>query len=348
MAQVSVVIPVYRVDKEYLHKCIESLMNQSLKDIQIVIVDDGTTEDCKNLCREYAEKESRILYLTQPNAGVSVARNNGILHASAPIITFVDADDWVEPNMCQTLKNEFDRHKEIQICVFAAYFSNKKGERRNPFWNCKRKIFEGKEKEQLQLQSIYRKAASFIPEYATFGTTWCKGYRTQWLLDNELQYEPELRRGQDTIFNLHAFEKAEQILYIDEYLYHYRLNEASAVHKYTEGAIIYLNRILKHILRFITTYQKEEYFYQAYYRKCASLLVTAMENDCFHEDNPKTHKERRQDLKNMISNEIYTDAFSRIDMSGVPFQTKVFWTLIKRKKVRCLFWVNKLYKLMHK
>lgn len=348
MAQVSVVIPVYRVDKEYLRKCIESLRNQSLEDIQIIIVDDGTTEECKELCRDYAEKESRILYLTQLNAGVSVARNNGILHASAPIITFVDADDWVEPHMCRTLKEEFDQNRDIQICVFASFLNSQKEEKKNPFWNCKRKIFEGKEKEQLQLQSIYRKAADFIPEFATFGTTWCKGYRRQWLMDNQLKYEPELRRGQDTIFNLYAFERAERVLYIDEYLYHYRLNDASAVHKYTDGAIIYLTRILKHILRFIKEYQKPDYFYQAYYRKCASLLVTAMENDCFHENNPKSRKEKRQELEDMISSEIYADAFARIDMSGVPFQTKVFWTLIKRKKVRCLFWVNKLYKLIHK
>ncbi|MCI6465882.1 MAG: glycosyltransferase [Faecalicatena sp.] len=348
MAQISIVIPVYRVEKTFLKKCIESLLNQTLKDLEVIIVDDGTTDECKEFCRAFAERDHRILYLVQPNSGVSVARNNGIAHASAPLITFVDADDWVEPQMCEILVREFENQEEIQICVFAAYLDGQKGEKKNPFWNCQRKIFTGKEKEQLQLQSIYRKAAQFIPEFATFGTTWCKCYRRQWLIQSKLQYEPELRRGQDTIFNLHAFENAEQILYINEYLYHYRLNDASAVHRYTDGVIVYLNRILKHILNFIRTYEKPDYFYQAYYSKCASLLVTAMENDCFHEDNPKTRKEKRQDLKKMISDEIYVDAFAKIDMNRVPFQTKVFWTLIRIKAVRSLFIVNRLYKMLKK
>lgn len=346
MAQVSIVIPVYRVDEELLRKCIESLLLQTLNEIEIIIVDDGTTDACKELCKEFAAEEDRILYLSQKNAGVSVARNNGIQHATAPIITFVDADDWVEPEMCETLKKEFDNHNDIQICIFAAYLNSPGSERKNPFWNSEKKIFEGKEKEQLQLQSIYRKSSKFVPEFATFGTTWCKGYRRQWLIDNQLWYEPELRRGQDTIFNLNAFEKADKIMYVNKYLYHYRLNDASAVHRYTDNAIEYLNRILRHIQIFIDEYQKSGYFYQAYYYKCASLLVTAMGNDCFHQDNPKSKKEKSRDLRKLLNDKIYEEAFQKIDMKSVPVQTKIFWTLIKYKAVRSLFLADKMYKIM--
>lgn len=346
MAHVSIIIPVYRVDKELLQRCIESLLCQTLNEIEIIIVDDGTTDVCKKLCEGYAKQEQRIIFLSQKNAGVSVARNKGIQHATAPIITFVDADDWVEPEMCKKLKREFEQHEDIQICVFAAYLNSRNGERKNPFWNCERKLFEGKEKEQLQIQSIYRKSAKFIPEFATFGTTWCKGYRRQWIIDNQLWYEPELRRGQDTIFNLNAFEKADKVMYVNEYLYHYRLNDASAVHRYTENAIEYLSRILHHIMIFIETYKKPDYFYQAYYYKCASLLVTAMGNDCFHKDNPKSKKEKRQDLKKLLCEDIYEEAFQKIDIKSVPFQTKVFWLLIKHKAVRSLFLADKVYKIM--
>ncbi|WP_333813452.1 glycosyltransferase [Muricomes intestini] len=346
MAQVSIVVPVYRVNKELLRKCIESLLGQTLSEIEIIIVDDGTTNDCKELCEEFAAREKRILYLSQRNSGVSVARNNGIQHASSPIITFVDADDWVEPEMCEILKKEFDSQKDIQICIFAAYLNSPDSERKNPFWDCEKKIFEGKEKEQLQLQSIYRKSSEFVPEFATFGTTWCKGYRRQWLDDSKLWYEPELRRGQDTIFNLNAFEKANKVIYVNKYLYHYRLNDASAVHRYTDNAIEYLSRILSHVLMFIEKYQKPDYFYQAYYYKCASLLVTAMGNDCFHKDNPKSKREKRQDLKKMLDEEIYAEAFQKIDMKSVPLQTKIFWTLIKHKAVRSLFLTDKMYKIM--
>lgn len=346
MAQVSIVIPVYRVNRDHLRKCIESLIGQTLREIEIIIVDDGTTDDCKELCREFAAREERILYLSQENAGVSVARNTGIQHASAPIITFVDADDWAEPEMCETLKEEFDSQKDIQICIFAAYLNDTNRERKNPFWNCERKLFEKKEKEQLQLQSIYRKSSKFVPEFATFGTTWCKGYGRQWLLDHQLWYEPELRRGQDTVFNLNAFEKADKVMYVNKYLYHYRLNDGSAIHRYTDNAIEYLSRILRYIFAFIEEYQKPDYFYQAYYYKCASLLVTAMGNDCFHKDNPKSRKEKKQDLRKLLNDEIYAEAFQKIDMRSVPVQTKIFWTLIKHKAINSLFLADKVYKIM--
>lgn len=97
---VSIIIPVFNVEK-YLRKCIDSVINQTLKNIEIIIVDDGSTDHSGQICDEYATKDKRIHVLHKANEGLSSARNDGIKMSNAPFILFVDGDDWVEPNFCE-------------------------------------------------------------------------------------------------------------------------------------------------------------------------------------------------------------------------------------------------------
>lgn len=348
MAKVSIVIPIFRVDEIFLEQCIMSVCKQTLKDIEVILVDDGMSEGCKKICEKFTGEDHRVTLLVQKNQGVSVARNNGLAHATAPIITFVDSDDWVEPEMCEKIVDEFQKQKEMDILIFAAYLNNSSGERKNPFWNSKRKVFRGKEKEQVQLQSIYKSASDFTPDFATFGTTWCKAYSREWLLQNHLHYEPELRRGQDTVFNLYAFEKADAIVYVEEYLYHYRLNEDSAIHRYTDDALEYLSRILKHIMLFINKYEKSEKFYQAYYRKGVSLFLTALSNDYLHVNNPKPLLKRIGELKKALNDDMYMEIFHKVDMTKVPLRTRILWTCIKEKRVLLIIMIHKIYSMFVK
>ena len=95
---ISVIVPIYNVEK-YLPQCVESLMNQTLKDIEIILVDDGSPDCCPVICDEYAEKDKRIKVIHQKNAGVSAARNEGLKNAQGAFIGFVDPDDWVAPEI---------------------------------------------------------------------------------------------------------------------------------------------------------------------------------------------------------------------------------------------------------
>lgn len=97
---VSIIVPVYKVPEQYLRKCIESTMTQTLKKIEILLVDDGSPDQCGEICDEYAEKDKRIRVLHKKNGGLSSARNYGCKAAQGKWIMFVDGDDWIEPDMC--------------------------------------------------------------------------------------------------------------------------------------------------------------------------------------------------------------------------------------------------------
>lgn len=125
MAKVSVVVPVYKVEA-YLPKCIESIQNQTEKDIEIILVDDGSPDSCGQICEAYAEKDPRILVLHQENAGQGVARNTGLAAATGEYVVFVDSDDWIESDLVE-MTYVAAKKFSAQMVVFGAQAVDEQG-----------------------------------------------------------------------------------------------------------------------------------------------------------------------------------------------------------------------------
>jgi len=118
---VSVVVPIYNVEK-YLERCIQSIIGQTYTNLQIILVDDGSVDKCPQICDEYAQKDSRIVVIHQCNAGVSAARNAGLKVAKGQYIGFVDPDDWVEPEMYESMVAEIEKEDtDLVICGYNYY-----------------------------------------------------------------------------------------------------------------------------------------------------------------------------------------------------------------------------------
>lgn len=100
--KITVIVPVYNVEN-YLRKCLDSIISQTYKNIEIVVVNDGSTDASGEICKEFAEIDHRITYIEQENAGLSAARNTGLENMSGDYVTFVDSDDWIEQDYVETL-----------------------------------------------------------------------------------------------------------------------------------------------------------------------------------------------------------------------------------------------------
>ena len=107
---VSIIVPVYNVEK-YLDKCMVSILCQSYKNIEVIIVNDGSTDKSLNICNKWKEKDSRIEMFSQPNKGLSSARNKGLKYAKGEYVLFVDSDDWISINMVDKMVNTFRINK---------------------------------------------------------------------------------------------------------------------------------------------------------------------------------------------------------------------------------------------
>lgn len=118
IVKVSVIVPVYN-SRKYLKECIESIINQDLEEIELILVNDGSTDNSLDICQKYAMKDSRIKIIDKPNGGVSSARNAGILAASGEYIGFVDSDDWIQSEMYSNMyKNIKETGSDICICNY--------------------------------------------------------------------------------------------------------------------------------------------------------------------------------------------------------------------------------------
>lgn len=112
----SVIVPVYKVEP-YLRRCIDSILGQTYKNLQVILVDDGSPDQCGAICDEYTEKDSRVIAVHQENEGLSGARNNGLLFAKGKYIAFVDSDDWLAPAMYETLVEMIEKnHLDMARC----------------------------------------------------------------------------------------------------------------------------------------------------------------------------------------------------------------------------------------
>lgn len=114
---ISVIVPVYNVEK-YVGRCLTSIINQSYTNLEIIVVNDGSTDNSLSVCEEYAAKDSRIKLITQENRGLSGARNMGLRHYTGEYVTFVDSDDWIHRDMVEYLYNVLVRHNsEMSVCA---------------------------------------------------------------------------------------------------------------------------------------------------------------------------------------------------------------------------------------
>ncbi|MEG2684867.1 MAG: glycosyltransferase, partial [Erysipelotrichaceae bacterium] len=124
MPKVSVIVPVYNTSK-YLNKCLDSILNQTLKDLEIIIINDGSTDISPSIIETY--NDPRIIFINQPNSGISITRNNGIKKATSNYIMFIDSDDWIELTMIEELyNNAITNNSDIVVCDFYEYYEDTK------------------------------------------------------------------------------------------------------------------------------------------------------------------------------------------------------------------------------
>ncbi|MDR2754839.1 MAG: glycosyltransferase family 2 protein [Planctomycetaceae bacterium] len=211
MPKVSVIIPVYNVEK-YLHACLDSVVNQTLKDIEIICVDDGSPDRCPQILDEYAAKDNRITVIHQQNVGIAGARNAAYPYIKGEYTLFVDDDDTIEPNLCEKAVAVADAEQADTTYFFidhGHYWWNKKYERLY-HWGCEVQRLIGK----LLTENDYL----LLLEYPVI---WAKLWRSSFLLDNDIRC-PTGQYSEDTFMHWKALVHRPKMAMLPEIMYHNR------------------------------------------------------------------------------------------------------------------------------
>lgn len=219
--QVSIVVPVYKIQGEYIEQCVETLMKQSFQSIEVILVDDGTPDDGGAVCDKLSTKYSNCKVIHQENQGVSHARNNGFSMAAGQWIMFVDPDDYTEPELIETLLKECDDETDVVCCCCKVVKSNATTDI-DHFFEGNKTFRSIEEKRELFQQLMLPEFGQPGNVYTAIGVPWGKLYRRELFEKYQLRFDSSLRRMQDNIFNMHVFYAARTVKYIDQPLYVYR------------------------------------------------------------------------------------------------------------------------------
>ena len=305
MPKVSVIVPIYNVEK-YLEKCINSLLSQTLEDIQIILVNDGSKDNSGNIAREYEKNnKNRIIYVEKENGGLSDARNHGLKYATGDFIAFLDSDDYIEKNAYEEMYNKaIEENADYVECDFIWEFPNKiRVDKQYPYKN---------KKEML----------SFVRVVA-----WNKLIKRQLITDNNLEF-PKGLRYEDVEFTYKLIPFVNKFAYVDKPFIHYVQREGSIANVQNERTAEIFT-VLDNVIEF---YKKnniyEEYRDELEYNYARYLLCSSLKRMCKIKD--KTIREK-----------LLTESWERLNLNFPNWKENVILKTVNIGKNKYMRTVNK-------
>lgn len=279
MPKVSVIVPIYNVEK-YLEKCINSLLSQTLEDIQIILVNDGSKDNSGNIAKEYEKNnKNRVIYVEKENGGLSDARNYGLKYATSDFIAFLDSDDYIEKNAYEEMYNKaIEENADYVECDFIWEFPNKiRVDKQYPYKN---------KKEML----------SFVRVVA-----WNKLIKRQLITDNNLEF-PKGLRYEDVEFTYKLIPFVNKFAYVDKPFIHYVQREGSIANVQNERTAEIFT-VLDNVIEF---YKKnniyEKYRDELEYNYARYLLCSSLKRMCKIKDKSIREKLLTENWERLNSN----------------------------------------------
>ena len=238
---ITIIVPVYNAENN-LKKCLESIINQTYRELEIILIDDGSKDRSAAICREYERMDPRISFYQQKNQGVSYTRNKGIRLAKGNYIQFVDSDDYLELFMCERMVNTIENdNSDMVICGFYEYSSEILKDIRLP-------DIEGR----VMLSSLKMLYPNVFEKFL-LNAPWNKLYRKEKITE---EFQKDVSLGEDLIFNLHNISQNMQtISFIKAPLYHYIVHEGGLNTKYRSDSIVCAERIYEESIKFSRQYE---------------------------------------------------------------------------------------------
>lgn len=312
--KISVIIPVYNVE-QYLEQCLNSIITQSLKDIEIICIDDGSTDNSPKILADYQKKDERIKVITKKNEGQGIARNEGLKIAKGEYISFVDPDDWLEQGMYEFLYNKFIETNAQIIRYNSQKFneSKQKIDSVSSFAADANKLFNLK----ISDNSIYNWKNVNNVDFSKIGLTiWCRIFSHKFIKENNLHFAP-YKHSEDNIFTIAADLFADKILYVEKILYCYRKRENSALNRASKEYFSVFENI-----ELVKNFLVENGFYEKYKNAYRKYLITTFVSHygCIPDENSDEFLEKAQKI---LSKEEYK-TFYKMTKCNFSFAEKLF------------------------
>ncbi len=316
MPKLSAVVPVYHVEK-YLGQLIESLQNQTLSDLEIILVDDGSPDRSGQICDEYAAKDGRIRVIHKKNGGVGAARNDGLAAATGQWLYFCDSDDYLDTDALEKLVTTGEQSGAEVVFGDVRMLSGDNAQ----LLHFHREAFVTDEKETMErlAKTVFGRRYCHLPPEGgpakcCYGGPWNKIVRRELLEREKLTFDLSVRGiCDDLLYSVHLFAAAKKVAYVPTVIYNYRLLTGSITHSY-KPAIPEINQaIFAAWEKFMTRYGQKGQYRDAYHIFVIRRLKAMLGIYFFSKKNPKAIREQRRELEDLLRQEPYCTAIRDAD-----------------------------------
>lgn len=321
--KVSILIPVYNTEK-YLKKCLDSVINQTLKEIEIIITNDGSTDRSEDIIKEYMKKDFRIIYTKQINLGLGATRNKGIELAKGEYLAFLDSDDWVDLDYYEKLYLSACKHKSD--LVISSYITENILMNRSNINNvqieekdsCINSLLEGK-----------------IP-----GFSWNKLYKSEIIKSKNLRFplRGELENVEDQYFSLRALFYSKRISFVTKSFVHYRLNKQSIVNKYQKNLV---NDIKNLHIENINFFKGDNKKVEIINNNTLKGIISIISNEFKYNRNVEK-KEKLKIFEYIVDDKIYKELLINLKYNKFNKKDALCLFLLKKKQIQILYYISSI------
>lgn len=326
--KISIIAPVYCVPEHFLRECIDSLISQTYRNIEIILVDDGSPDDCGKICDEYAVKDNRIKVIHKENGGLVSARNAGYRIASGDWFCFMDSDDWLSLDAMEKLVKQIEQNEGLDV-IFWKVVNEINGKQVTGKWewpeNEYTKVYLGEQCRDLALDTLVYKLGVASPVIRLVNMEYAKRCN--------VTHDDRTKQGMEGIvFAMRSFYYAQKVLFINEYFYHYRYNPSSISKSVSEKNVQCILDCINVMEEDIASFSNREDFKQPMYEKAIYLLLAMAMNTYFHPANQESLFTRTRKFSNVINRTpLFKEAIYKAKGTELDKQRRLAWIVLKMK-----------------
>lgn len=310
MPKISIVVPVYKVEK-YIEKCLLGLTNQTFRDLEIILVDDGSPDNCGAICDKFAETDKRIKVIHKANGGVSAARNDGLEAATGQYVIFMDSDDYVPGTACADLFAEAER-TDADVVVGDVYQVLGEQEKYTKFYDYPFVSDDPAFKTELIRADFFRNYCPCPPKEGAafgYGGPWNKLVKRSLLMDHNIRFDLRVKGLYDDIlYTAHVLANASKVAYIQKPVYCYRLVTGSLTQSYRPNMPEIASAIIGAFQEFIRLHGIDGRFDTAFHALVIRMLHYSIPRYYCNKSNPKNIFELSKELKRIMKSPEYAQA----------------------------------------
>lgn len=327
---ISIVVPVYNVEK-YLKQALQSLVMQTYADLQIICIDDGSTDGSLSILQEFAQIDSRLEIHSQKNKGLSGARNAGLCHVRGEYLMFLDPDDWMDLDTCEKAL-ELMRGENADLVFWGYAKEYKDRSELVQVWS-RRMFFEGDSVSTLRRRILGMTAQELAhPEWMdSLGTAWGKLYRSDIFQQYHIRYvdTAEIGSAEDVLANLYYMAHICKAVYTPDIIYHYRKTNVSALTRtYKPRLEQQWGRLFAYMREWIVEFDDSSDAFGVLSNRMAHAVISLGLNELLASGS-KLDQMRR--ISCILSSERYKKAIKNLDISYMPVHWKLFFFCVKHR-----------------